>query len=121
MVDSFFDMRNEGGGLSVDGASVRTARQVAGLTQTQLSRRVALLGYFLPQPYVSRLERGEYPWGFTERMATALASALGVGISEITGGRLFTAADAQRIRKLVDQLGDVVGPDTAPGPRDQVA
>lgn len=120
-MDRFFDFRNEGGELEVDGVSVGRARRAAGLTQAEVARRVRLLGYFLPQPYVSKLERGEYRWGFTERMATALAAALGVGISEITGGRLLMTADVQRIRKLVSQLGDVVEVGMTPGPRSHVA
>ena len=87
-MDSFFGLRNEGGRLSVDGTLVKRARRVAWLTQAEVASRMRLLGYYLPQPYVSLLERGRYRWGFTERMATALAAALGVGVSQITGGRL---------------------------------
>lgn len=120
-MENFFDLRNEGGRLAVDGVAVARARWAAGLTQAEVARRMRLLGYFLPQPYVSMLERGEYRWGFTERMATALASALGVGVSEITGGRLLTAADVQRVQGLVGQLDDLAGPGRQPGPRGQAA
>jgi transcriptional regulator with XRE-family HTH domain len=107
-MDRFFNLRNESGRVSVDGASVRSARRTAGLTQAQVARRMELLGYFLPQPYVSKLEHGEYRWGFTEKMATALAAALGVALSKITGGQMLTTEDAQRIRELVTQLDDLV-------------
>ncbi|MGH3179018.1 MAG: helix-turn-helix domain-containing protein [Streptosporangiaceae bacterium] len=106
----FFDLRNEGGKLSVDGRAVRKARLAAGLTQADLSSRMSLLGYFLTQPYVSTVERGRYPYGFTERMATALAAALGVGVSELTGGRLLTEADVQHVRELTSRLDDVIEP-----------
>jgi transcriptional regulator with XRE-family HTH domain len=120
-MEKFFDLRNEGGPLQVDGAAVQRARWAAGLTQAGLARRVQLLGYYLPQPYVSKLEHGEYRWGFTERMAAALAAALGVGVSEITGGRLLTTADAQSIRELVGQLQNVLGPDAGPQTQIQTA
>jgi transcriptional regulator with XRE-family HTH domain len=120
-MERFFRLRNEGGSLRVDGASVRRARWEARLTQAELADRVGLLGYYLPQPYVSKLERGEYRWGFTERMATALAAALGVGISQITDGPLLTIADAQRIRELVGQLGEVLEPGSRPGIQSQTA
>jgi transcriptional regulator with XRE-family HTH domain len=107
--------------MRVDGASVQRARYTAGLTQAQLASRIDLLGYYLPQPYISKLERGEYRWGFTERMAVALAAALGVGIREITGSSLLTMEDAQRMRELVDQLGEVLEPGIQPGPQSQTA
>ena len=114
-MNNFFDLRNESGQLAVDGAAVKRARLTAGLTQAELARRVGLLGYYLPQPYVSKLEHGEYAWGFTERMATALSAALGVAVSEITGGRMLTMTDAQRIRDLLGQMDSLLGPDTKPG------
>ncbi len=109
-MERFFELRNEGGPLSVDGRAVARIRRAAGLTQAQVASQVESLGYYLPQPYVSRLERGEYPWGFSERMACALASALGVGVTELTGGRLMTKADIQHIRGLASQLDDAVEP-----------
>jgi hypothetical protein len=54
-------------------------------------------------------------------MATALAAALGVGISQITDGPLLTMADAQRIRELVGQLGEVLEPGSRPGTQSQTA
>jgi transcriptional regulator with XRE-family HTH domain len=120
-MNRFFKLRNETGSLRVDGAAVRRIRYAYGLTQAEVADRMDVLGYKLPQPYVSRLERGEYPWGFTERMATALAAALGVGVSDIAGGRLLTVQDTQRILELVEQLGDVVEPGTEQGPHSQAA
>lgn len=120
-MEKFFDLRNESGPLAVDGAVVKRARRTAGLTQAELARRVKLLGYYLPQPYISKLEHGEYRWGFTGRMATALAAALGVAVSEITGGRMLTMTDAQRIRDLLGQMDNLLGPDTRPGTQGQAA
>jgi transcriptional regulator with XRE-family HTH domain len=116
----FLVTRNETGRLRVDGSAVRHARNAAGLTQNDVASRMSVLGYFLPQPYVSMVEHGKYPWGFTDRKATALAAALGVGVGEITGVRL-TLADAQHIQQLVSQLGEVVGPEEAPATRGQAA
>ncbi len=118
-MENFFVMRNESGRLRVDGDAVRRARHAAGLTQSDVASRMSMLGYFMPQPYVSMVERGKYPWGFTDRMATALAAALGVGIEQIAGVRL-TLTDAQQIQMLVSQLGDVVGRDD-PATQSQVA
>lgn len=112
----FFSQRNESGPLVVDGSAVRRARVSAGLTQAEVAWRMELLGYFLSQPYVSFLENGRYPWGFSERMATALAAALGIGVSEITGGRLLSKADVRRVRELASELDDVVEPGTRPDP-----
>jgi transcriptional regulator with XRE-family HTH domain len=120
-MEKFFNLRNESGGLRLDAASVKRARLAAGLTQAEVARRVRLLGYYLPQPYVSLLERGLYRWGFTERMAAALAAALGVGPSDITGGRLLTTTDIQRIRGLVSQLDNVVEPGPEPARPSQAA
>jgi transcriptional regulator with XRE-family HTH domain len=120
-MNNFFSLRNEGGSLWVDGASVRRTRYAAELTQNEVSRRMLVLGYYLPQPYVSALERGKYRWGFTERMATALAAALGVGISDITDASLLTPRDVQRVRRLVGQLQTVVRPDTDTGTQSQSA
>lgn len=120
-MERFFDLRNEGGPLRVDGASVRRARWAAGLTQAQLARRIDLLGYYLPQPYISKLEHGEYRWGFTERMVTALAAALGIAVSEITGRRPLTMADAERIGELVRQLDEVIESSTRPGAQSHTA
>jgi hypothetical protein len=119
-MDRFFTLRNEAGRLRVDGGAVRRARWTAGLTQAEIASRMERLGYYLPQPYVSLVERGKYRWGFTERMATALAATLGIGASEITGVPL-TLADAQRIRELVSELDGVVGPDTGSNTQGQVA
>jgi hypothetical protein len=69
----------------------------------------------LPQPYVSKLEHGEYPWGFTERMAAALAAALGVALSDVTESRLLTRAEEQRIQELVSQLNTVMQRRKRPG------
>lgn len=120
-MDKFFEIRNESGPLAVDGAAVKRARWTAGLTQAELARRVSLLGYYLPQPYISKLERGEYGWGFTERMATALAAALGVAVSDIVGGRMLAMTDAQRIRDLLGQMDNLLGPDTRRGAQGQAA
>lgn len=109
-MERLFELRNEAGRLTLDGRAVARARQAAGLTQAQVASRADLLGYFLPQPYVSKLERGEYPWGFSERMACALAAALGVGVSELTRGRLMTRDDVHHIRGLVSQIDDAVEP-----------
>jgi hypothetical protein len=119
-MDRFFTPRNEAGRLRVDGSAVRRARWAACLTQADIASRMERLGYYLPQPYVSLLESGKYRWGFTERMATALAATLGVGTSEITGAAL-TLADAQRIPELVSELDEVVGPDTGSSTQGQVA
>lgn len=62
----FFPLRNEGGPLHLDGLAVHRARRAAGLTQAQLAHRTILLGYFLPQPYVSLLEHGRPPGGTQE-------------------------------------------------------
>jgi transcriptional regulator with XRE-family HTH domain len=86
------------------------ARLAANLTQKQLSRRMQQLGYFLTQPYVSMIENGRYRWGFTERMATALATALGVGLTTLTGGRLLSRTDAQQLHQLTGQIDEIVGP-----------
>lgn len=59
--------------------------------------------------------------GFTERMAMALAAALGVGVSKITGGQLLTIMDAQRIRGLVSQLDEVLEPGSPPRTHSQSA
>jgi transcriptional regulator with XRE-family HTH domain len=112
-MEQFFKVRNETGRLRVDGVSVRRARWNANLTQADIANRMRRLGYYLPQPYVSMLERGRYPWGFTERMATALAAALGVGVSQIVGGNALTSEDTQLVRHLVSQLHDVLGSDAA--------
>ncbi len=117
----FFNLRNETGPLRVDGEAVKRARCAAGMTQAEVAARMDLPGYALPQPYVSNLEHGKYRWGFSERMASALASALGVGVSEIAGGRLLAVWDAQRIRELVDQLGALVEPHTELDPRGRAA
>jgi transcriptional regulator with XRE-family HTH domain len=109
-MSNFFEMRNETGPLAVDGRAVRRARSAARLTQADVESRMTVLGYYLPQPYVSKLENGRYPWGFTERMASALAAALGVGISEITGGRLLSREDICQVRGLVSQLDDMIAP-----------
>ena len=100
-MEKFFNLRNESGLVQPDGASVRRARLMAGLTQAEVGRRMRVLGYYLPQPHVSKLEHGEYPWGFTERMAAALAAALGVALSDVTESRLLTRAEEQRIQELV--------------------
>jgi transcriptional regulator with XRE-family HTH domain len=112
MSDSFFAMRNEGGPLHVDGCAVYRARRVAGLTHAELAQRMRMLGYFLSQPYVSLVENGRYRWGFTERMATALAAALGVEITQITGGRLLSPGQARQIRQLTDEIDHVIGRDS---------
>jgi transcriptional regulator with XRE-family HTH domain len=109
-MDVFFAERNEAGRVAVDGKLVLRARSAAGLTQAQVAGRMKLLGYFLPQSYVSRIERGSYPWGLTERMATALATALGVGVSAITGGRLLSQEDIRCCRDLTNKLGDFIDP-----------
>ena len=109
-MENFFNLRNEGGRLRADGASVKRARIAAGLTQAVLASRMRLLGYYLPQPSVSLLERGLCRLGLTERMAAALAAALGVGLSDIVGGRVLTTADIHRFQGLVSQLDDVVVP-----------
>jgi transcriptional regulator with XRE-family HTH domain len=119
-MEKFFVTRNETGRLRLDGSAVRLARHAADLTQSDVATRMNVLGYFMPQPYVSMLEHGKYPWGFTDRMATALAATLGVGVGKIAGVRL-TLADAQNIQRLVIQLGEVVGPDEVPATRGQVA
>src|SRR5260370_15195585 len=111
----FFPLRNEGGPVSVEGVAVRRARWAADLAQAEVSERVRRLGYFLPQPYVSAVERGRYRWGFTERMVTALAAALGVGVSEITGGRLLSKAQVSQVRELTRQVDAAVSPQVAAG------
>jgi hypothetical protein len=68
------------------------------------------LGYELPQPYISLLENGRYRFGFTERMVTSLASALGVGITDLTGGRLLSRAEAQRLHELTGQMDELIEP-----------
>src|SRR5258708_31606785 len=83
----FFPLRNEGGPVSVEGVALRRARWAADLAQAEVSERVGPLGYFLPQPYGSAVQRGRYRWGFTERRVKALARARGVGVREITRGR----------------------------------
>jgi transcriptional regulator with XRE-family HTH domain len=110
MSDQFFPLRNEGGPLQLDGLAVYRARRAAGLTQAELARRMTTLGYFLTQPYLSLLENGRYRWGFSERMATAFAAALGVGVSELTGGRLMSRAEVQRTHELTSQVDDLVEP-----------
>src|ERR1022692_4193939 len=96
MSDQFSPVRNEGGPLQLDGLAVYRARRAAELTQTAVARRTMMLGYFLTQPYVSLLENDSYRWRFSERMATAFAAAIGVGVSELTSGRLMSRADVQR-------------------------
>ena len=88
---------------------------MAGLTQAEVARRMRVLGYYLPQPYISKREYGEYPWGFTERKATALAAALGVALADITESRLFTSAEEELIRGLVSQLDTVLERGKKPG------
>jgi len=44
---------------------------LAGLTQAEVARRMRVLGYYLPQPYISKLEYGEYPWGSRRGKHTA--------------------------------------------------
>lgn len=104
MEEQFFPVRNEGGPIKVNAAAVRRARYKAGLTQEKLARRMKLLGYFLPQSYVSRIENNGYPWGLSERMATALAAALGVGLTTITGGKLLSEAASEHAQDLLTQL-----------------
>jgi len=106
--------------VSVEGVAVRRARWAADLAQAEVSERVRRLGYFLPQPYVSAVERGRYRWGFTERMVTALAAALGVGVSEITGGRLLSKAEVSQVRELTRQVDEAVSPEVAAGDSEQV-
>ncbi len=106
--------------MSVEGVAVRRARWAADLAQAEVSERVRRLGYFLPQPYVSAVERGRYRWGFTERMVTALAAALGVGVSEITGGRLLSKAEVSQVRELTRQVDEAVSPEVAAGDSEQV-
>jgi transcriptional regulator with XRE-family HTH domain len=113
MADQFFPTRNEGGSLSLDGAAVYQARHAANLTQADVAWRMGQLGYMLTQSRVSAIERGSYPFGFTERMATAFASALGVGLTTLTGGRLLPKAELQRIHDLASQIDEVVEPGTA--------
>src|SRR5260370_29696646 len=108
--DKFFPLRNDTGRLSLDGSAVRRARLTAELTQAEVTQRMRLLGYDLSQPYVSAVERSCYRWGFSERMAAALAAALGVGVSQLTGGRLVSKADARKVRELADQLNSLAGP-----------
>lgn len=120
-MEGFFDVRNEDGNVMLEGEAVARARYAAQLTQAEVARRMKLLGYFLPQPYVSELERGKYRWGFTERKATALAAALGVGICDITGGRLLEACDVQHIQRLLTEVDGVVGPGHESGPGSQAA
>ena len=110
MTTQFFPLRNESGPLQLDASAVYRARRAAGLTQAEVSHRMKLLGYFLTQPYVSFLENGRYRWGFTERMATALATALGVGVSELTGGRLMSSTEVERALGLTSQVDDLVKP-----------
>lgn len=110
MTEQFFMTRNEGGSIKVDGRAVRKARYAAGLTQKQLAERMWLLGYTLSQPYVSMIETSQYPWGLSERMATALGAALGVGLTTITGGSLLTEAESKQARTLLTQVMDVVAP-----------
>jgi transcriptional regulator with XRE-family HTH domain len=110
MNDQFFRTRNEGGPLSLNGSAVCRARREANLTQKQLASRMWQLGYELPQPYISLLENGRYRFGFTERMVTSLASALGVGITDLTGGRLLSRAEAQRLHELTGQMDELIEP-----------
>src|SRR5258708_34632704 len=82
----FFPLRNEGGPVSVEGVAVRRARWAADLAQAEVSERVRRLGYFLPQPYVSAVERGRYRRGFSERRVAGLAAAVGGAGRETSGG-----------------------------------
>ena len=88
---------------------------MAGLTQAEVARRIRVLGYYLPQPYISKLEYGEYPWGFTERKVTALAAPLGVALTDIAESRLFTNAEEELIRGQVSQLDTVLKRGKKPG------
>ena len=54
-------------------------------------------------------------------MATALAAALGVAVSDIVGGRMLAMTDAQRIRDLLGQMDNLLGPDTRRGAQGQAA
>ncbi len=107
--ERFFAERNEDGRLVLDGSAVLRARAAAGLTQAEVSQRVNLLGYMFPQPYVSMVERNRYPWGFTERMATAIAAVLGVGLTKITGGRLISRADANEVQTMLNKIDALAG------------
>jgi transcriptional regulator with XRE-family HTH domain len=108
--DQFFPTRNEAGDLAIDAPAVRSARVAARLTQQELSQRMLLLGYQLSQPCISKIEHGQLPWGFTGRMATALAAALGVEVTAITGGCLLTRVDVAHVRNLTGQIDQVVEP-----------
>jgi hypothetical protein len=43
-MEKFFNLRNESGLVQPDGASVRRARLMAGLTQAEVGRRMRVLG-----------------------------------------------------------------------------
>src|SRR5260370_23622886 len=109
MEESFFKQRNEGGKFTANGSAVHRARKSAGLTQLEVEQRMRLLGYYLPQSYISMIENNRYRWGFSERMAAALAAALGVGLTDIMGCRLLTQTDLAVINDLSSRLAALGG------------
>lgn len=96
----FYDRLSENGLWAVNGAAVLRARRMARLTQADVADRMKELGRPLSQPSISRLERGEYVSLFNEREITALAAALGVGLSEISGGQRLTRAEMKLLWEL---------------------
>lgn len=108
MIERFSRTNNKRGPVHVDGRAISRARRAAALTQTELSQRMRMRGYSLTQPEVSFLENGLCRLGFTECMATALATELGVGITEITGGRLLSPMEVRRTHELADEIDRVL-------------
>lgn len=103
-------VRSESGPFDTSGSAVRSARVAAGLKQAEIADRVQALGINVSQGWISQLERGQKMRGLSERLVTALAAALGVGVTEITGGSLLSREESLRTCELLKNVTELIVP-----------